>query len=81
VSRLISPVISITIETVTIRLSQLLKLANLVQDGAEAKFRIVNKEVRVNGDVEIRRGRKLRNGDQVEFAGETYEVVAVNPAT
>lgn len=79
-SRLVSPVISITIETVTIRLSQLLKLANVVQDGAEAKFRIANKEVRVNGDVEIRRGRKLRNGDQVQFAGETYEVVAVNPA-
>jgi ribosome-associated protein len=73
-------VISITIETVTIRLSQLLKLANVVQDGAEAKFRIANKEVRVNGDVEIRRGRKLRNGDQVEFAGKTYEVVVVNPA-
>ena len=80
-SRLISPVISITIETETIRLSQLLKLANLVQDGAEAKFRIANKEVRVNGDVEIRRGRKLRNGDQVKFAGKTYEVVVVNPAT
>ena len=73
--------ISISIETETIRLSQLLKLANVVQDGSEAKFRIANKEVRVNGAVEIRRGRKLRNGDQVEFYGETYGIVSVKPLT
>jgi ribosome-associated protein YbcJ (S4-like RNA binding protein) len=58
--------VPIQIQTETIRLSQLLKLANVVQDGAEAKFR-----------VEIRRGRKLRNGDRVEFAGETYEIMVV----
>ena len=73
--------VSIQIETDTIRLSQLLKLANVVQDGAEAKFRIANDEVRVNGTVEIRRGRKLRNGDMVEFDGETYEVIAINLTT
>ena len=70
--------VSIAIKTETIRLSQLLKLANVAQDGAEAKFRISNKEVRVNGTVEIRRGRKLRNGDLVEFAGETYKVITGN---
>jgi len=68
-------VISVPIETDSIRLSQLLKLANVVQDGAEAKFRIANKEVRVNGEVEIRRGRKLRTGDRVEFDGLLYQVV------
>jgi ribosome-associated protein len=68
--------VSIEIETEAIRLSQLLKLANLVQDGAEAKFRIAGEEVRVNGVVEIRRGRKLQNGDRVDFEGETYEIVA-----
>jgi len=68
--------VSIEIETETIRLSQLLKFANLVQDGTEAKFRIAGEEVRVNGVVEIRRGRKLRSGDRVEFEGETYKVVA-----
>lgn len=72
--------VSITIKTETIRLSQLLKLADAVQDGAEANFRIANEEVRVNGVVEIRRGRKLRNADLVEFAGETY-AVAVNNST
>ena len=82
VSRQTAPtMVSIPIETDTIRLSQLLKLANVVQDGAEAKFRIVGEEVTVNGDVEIRRGRKLRNGDRVEFDGETYEVLAINPTT
>jgi len=70
----------IAIDTETIRLAQLLKLADAVQDGVEAKFRITNGEVRVNGAVESRRGRKLRNGDRVEFDGETYEVVAASPA-
>ncbi len=69
--------ISIPIDTETIRLSQLLKLANVVQDGVEAKFRIADKEVRVNGEVETRRGRKLRTGDQVEFDGEVYEVAGI----
>ena len=71
----------IPIETETIRLAQLLKLANVVQDGAEAKFRIVNGEITVNGAVETRRGRKLRHGDRVEFAGETYEVVSPDPSS
>ena len=70
----------IPIETETIRLSQFLKLANVVQDGSEAKFRIAGKEVRVNGTVEIRRGRKLRIGDRVEFGGATYEVAASGSA-
>lgn len=73
--------VAITIETETIRLSQLLKLADAVQDGSEAKFRIANEEVRVNGEVETRRGRKLQYGDRIDFAGETYEVVAVNSTT
>ena len=73
--------VSIPIQTETIRLSQLLKLANVVQDGVEAKFRIANDEVRVNGEVEIRRGRKLRNADVVEFDGEIYEIVATNSTT
>ena len=52
-----------------------------MQDGSEAKFRIANEEVTVNGEVEIRRGRKLRNGDQVEFDGEIYKVVDINSTT
>jgi ribosome-associated protein len=78
VLRKTAPMVSIPIQTETIRLSQLLKLADVVQDGVEAKFRIADGEVRVNGEMEIRRGRKLRSGDQVEFDGEIYEVVAIS---
>jgi len=78
VSRQNALMISISIKTETIRLSQLLKLANVVQDGAEAKFHIANEEVKVNGEVEIRRGRKLQKGDQVEFDDEIYEVVCIS---
>ncbi len=66
----------IAIRTDTIRLSQFLKLANVVQDGVEAKFRILDGEVMVNGEIETRRGRKLRAGDLVEIQGETFEVTA-----
>jgi len=65
---------AIAIHTDTIRLSQFLKLANVSQDGAEAKFLILNGVVMVNGEVETRRGRKLRAGDLVEIQGETFEV-------
>jgi len=65
----------IVIRTDTIRLSQFLKLANVAQDGVEAKFLILDGGVRVNGEMETRRGRKLRTGDRVEIQGETFEVV------
>ncbi len=65
---------TIAIKTETIRLSQFLKLANLVQDGVEAKIRIQEGLVMVNAAVETRRGRKLRHGDRVAYAGEEYEV-------
>lgn len=57
-----------------IKLDQFLKLARLVQSGGEAKQRILAGEVRVNGEVETRRGRKLRHGDVVLFEGETLVV-------
>lgn len=54
----------------TIRLGELLKLANLIDSGGEAKLRIAAGQVRVNGAVEARRGRQLRRGDVVELDGE-----------
>lgn len=57
-----------------IKLDQFLKLANLVETGGQAKFMIQNGEVRVNGEVETRRGRKLIAGDVVEVDGETLVV-------
>lgn len=57
-----------------IRLDQLLKLVGAVDGGGEAKLRIQAGEARVNGDVEVRRGRKVRPGDLVEFGGADYRV-------
>ena len=58
----------------TIKLDQFLKLTNLVGTGGQAKAVIQGGEVRVNGEVETRRGRKLQAGDVVEFDGESFEV-------
>jgi ribosome-associated protein len=57
-----------------IRLGQLLKLAGLVDTGGEAKALIQAGEVRVNGQVETRRGRQLQEGDRVAVADREVEV-------
>lgn len=57
-----------------ITLGQALKVANVVGSGGEAKVLIQTGEVRVNGEVETRRGLKLREGDVVEVGGERMEV-------
>ncbi|WP_172120879.1 RNA-binding S4 domain-containing protein [Actinomyces faecalis] len=49
-----------------IRLGQFLKLAGLVEDGAEARLAVQSGDVRVNGEVETRRGHRLAAGDVVE---------------
>lgn len=54
-----------------IKLGQALKAAGLVGSGVDAKMVIADGLVSVNGEIENRRGRKLREGDQVEFEGET----------
>jgi ribosome-associated protein len=58
----------------TIRLGQFLKLADLVDSGADAKGLLAQGLVRVNGDVETRRGRQLMDGDVVELAGRRVVV-------
>jgi ribosome-associated protein len=60
----------------TIRLGQLLKLASLVGDGVEAADLIRNGMVKVNGDIEERRGRQLTAGDVVEVNGEQVQLVS-----
>ena len=64
----------IAINTEFIKLDQLLKWANLTGSGVEAKMFIQNGEVKVNGVVETRRGKKIYDGDIVEFAGEKIAV-------
>lgn len=57
-----------------IRLDQFLKLVNAVSSGGEAKHLIQGGQVTVNNEVEIRRGRKLVNGDIVRFDDMEYLV-------
>ena len=57
-----------------ITLGQALKVVNVVGTGGEAKVLIQAGEVRVNGEVETRRGLKLREGDLVEVGNERMEV-------
>ena len=60
----------IKIETEFIKLDALLKFANLVSSGGEAKIRIAEGEVLVNGEICTMRCKKLRSGDTVELDGE-----------
>lgn len=55
-----------------IRLGQFLKVQNVVQDGIEAKIRIQDGEVLVNGEIETRRGKQLQKEDTVTFDGQTW---------
>lgn len=57
-----------------IRLDQFLKLVGAVRSGGEAKARVRAGEVLVNGEIELRRGRKLRPDDRVEVAGSAWTV-------
>ena len=57
-----------------IRLGQLLKLASLVEDGVEAADLIKNGMVKVNGEIDERRGRQLHDGDTVTVGGETVRI-------
>ncbi|GAB4099167.1 RNA-binding S4 domain-containing protein [Sinomonas halotolerans] len=59
----------------TIRLGQALKLASLVEDGVEAADLIRNGLVKVNGQIEERRGRQLAAGDVVELGGRSVRLV------
>jgi len=58
----------------TIRLDQFLQVAQIVGSGGQAKHLIQNGHVAVNGEVETRRRRQLRPGDQVVIEDETWEV-------
>ena len=64
----------VVINTEFIKLDQLLKWANFTGSGVEAKMFIQNGEVKVNDVVETRRGKKIYDGDIVEFAGEKIAV-------
>ena len=57
-----------------IKLGQALKVAGFVDSGVEAKFCIQDGLVKVNGSIETRRGKKLVDGDIVEFDGKKIKI-------
>jgi ribosome-associated protein len=65
----------VTIRDDVIRLGQLLKLADFVAIGSDAKALLADGLVRVNAEVETRRGRQLVRGDTVTVAGEDVRLV------
>lgn len=64
----------ITISGEFIKLDALLKFANMVSSGGEAKIRIAEGEVLVNGEPCLMRGKKLHAGDTVTLDGESVEI-------
>lgn len=65
--------ISITTEYIT--LGQFLKLADIIESGGEAKAFLASHTIKVNDEVDQRRGRKLRDGDKVEVQDAVHEIV------
>ena len=57
-----------------IKLGQALKKAGLVESGVDAKFAVQDGLVKVNGQTETQRGKKLVSGDKVEYDGETIVI-------
>ena len=57
-----------------IKLGQALKLAGIAESGVDAKIMIEEETVKVNGEKETRRGRKLYDGDAVEAKGMSFTV-------
>ena len=66
---------NVIITTEFIKLQDLLKFANLVETGGEAKECIQGGEVMVDGEVCTMRGKKIRPGDRVELGGEIALIV------
>ena len=67
-------IMEITIKDEFIKLGQAMKLAGLVDNGSLAKEEIQAGAVKVNGETELRRGRKLVAGDRIEYNGEQVEI-------
>lgn len=65
----------VKINTDIIKLDSFLKWSGAVCLGSEAKILIQDGQVKVNGEVETRRGKKLTKEDIIEFNGETYKII------
>lgn len=64
----------IVIKTEFITLGQFLKVADIIQSGGEAKMFLASNEVYINGELDVRRGRKLRENDVIKVDGEEFVI-------
>ena len=69
---------TVTIRDEFIKLGQALKLAGVVMSGVDAKFVVQEGLVKVNGAVELQRGKKLYDGDIFEYDGNSFVIKTVN---
>ena len=67
--------IEVKIESEYIKLDQILKLADIASTGGHAKYLIQEGVVKVNGEVETRRGKKIISGDIIEVEGNQIKVI------
>ncbi len=67
--------VTVVLRSEPVELYKILKFEGLAGSGAEAKLIIDDGLVQVNGDVELRRRRKIVNDDRIHFEGQLYRVV------
>ncbi|NLK20574.1 MAG: S4 domain-containing protein YaaA [Epulopiscium sp.] len=65
----------VKINTEYIKLDQFLKYTSIVSSGSEAKYFISQNEIKVNNEIVNQRGKKLKNGDNVEVGGKIYIII------
>lgn len=65
----------VSINSEFIKLDSFLKWCGAVSLGSEAKIYILDQKVKVNNEIEIRRGKKLYKGDTVEFDNKIYKII------
>lgn len=66
----------VEITTDYIKLDQFLKWTGVADNGVEAKFMILEGKVKVNGDIQLQRGKKLRKGDKISVGDKDFEITA-----
>lgn len=71
--------IGIEVDSQPIELYKVLKMANVVSGGGEAKYAISEGYVAVNGEIELRKRRKLVDGDLIEFNNDYYVIICDQP--
>ncbi|WP_028829705.1 S4 domain-containing protein YaaA [Proteocatella sphenisci] len=65
----------IKIDTEFIKLDQFLKMVDVAGSGGQAKIMVFSEEVKVNGEVETQRGKKLRSGDIIEVDNKKFQIL------